>query len=154
MRWTLLVRETNAPTSGRRRRVVLMPRRWHHTCGNDSASNGDNKARSPGRARRKPLKPFAREKPECFGGPVVTNSCAFYTAREAAGAQSIRLFLRPLFSRDMLHAQLGQHLPREGGCVSVCLVIPGWSDGPDPESRDSGFYASHSPGMTSSLFDN
>ena len=40
------------------------------------------------------------------------------------------------------------------------VVIPGWShrvgalrrpmtgSGPDPESRDSGFYASHSPGMT------
>jgi hypothetical protein len=28
------------------------------------------------------------------------------------------------------------------------VVIPGWSDGPDPESRDSGFDASHRPGMT------
>src|SRR5258706_3984757 len=28
------------------------------------------------------------------------------------------------------------------------LVIPGWSEGPDPESRDSGFDASHRPGMT------
>jgi hypothetical protein len=27
-------------------------------------------------------------------------------------------------------------------------VIPGWSGGPDPESRDSGFGASHRPGMT------
>ena len=27
-------------------------------------------------------------------------------------------------------------------------VIPGWSGGPDPESRDSGFDASHRPGMT------
>ena len=27
-------------------------------------------------------------------------------------------------------------------------VIPGWSAGPDPESRDSGFDASHRPGMT------
>src|SRR6267143_4923587 len=30
-------------------------------------------------------------------------------------------------------------------------VIPGWSAGPDPESRDSGFDASHRPGMTVSL---
>jgi hypothetical protein len=29
-------------------------------------------------------------------------------------------------------------------------VIPGWSAGPDPESRDSGFDASHRPGMTES----
>src|SRR5260370_41498347 len=27
------------------------------------------------------------------------------------------------------------------------FVIPGWSEGPDPESRDSGFDASHRPGM-------
>src|SRR5215469_17859077 len=27
-------------------------------------------------------------------------------------------------------------------------VIPGWSEGPDPESRDSGFDASRRPGMT------
>src|SRR6185369_11189851 len=29
-----------------------------------------------------------------------------------------------------------------------CVVIPGWSEGPDPESRDSGLDASHRPGMT------
>src|SRR6185312_5910213 len=28
------------------------------------------------------------------------------------------------------------------------IVIPGWSEGPDPESQDSGFDASHRPGMT------
>src|SRR5437879_13721849 len=28
------------------------------------------------------------------------------------------------------------------------LVIPGWSEGPDPESRGSGFDASHRPGTT------
>src|SRR5712664_810649 len=27
-------------------------------------------------------------------------------------------------------------------------VIPGWSEGPDPESRDSGFIAARCPGMT------
>src|SRR6202035_5371184 len=31
-------------------------------------------------------------------------------------------------------------------------VIPGWSEGPDPESRDSGFDAPHRPGMTVSNF--
>ena len=31
-------------------------------------------------------------------------------------------------------------------------VIPGWSAGPDPESRDSGFDASHRPGMTAFHF--
>jgi hypothetical protein len=28
------------------------------------------------------------------------------------------------------------------------FVIPGWSAGPDPESRDSGLDASHRPGIT------
>src|SRR6185312_10883902 len=30
----------------------------------------------------------------------------------------------------------------------ILSVIPGWSGGPDPESRDSGFDAPHRPGMT------
>src|ERR1700736_5451164 len=30
------------------------------------------------------------------------------------------------------------------------FVIPGWSEGPDPESRDSGFASSTRPGMTKS----
>src|ERR1700730_6991744 len=34
-------------------------------------------------------------------------------------------------------------------CVPLnTAVIPGWSEGLDPESRDSGFDASHRPGMT------
>jgi hypothetical protein len=43
--------------------------------------DGDNKARSPGRARRKPLKPFARGKPALLAKPVVTCSCAFFCTR-------------------------------------------------------------------------
>src|SRR5438128_325846 len=37
-----------------------------------------------------------------------------------------------------------------GSFIPVPSVIPGWSEGPDPESRDSGFDASHRPGMTTS----
>ena len=40
-------------------------------------------------------------------------------------------------------------LGRSGrGGVTFKTVIPGWSEGPDPESRDSGFDAAHRPGMT------
>jgi hypothetical protein len=65
---------------GRRSRVVLMPRRWHQLGDDVGALRGDdashrtevlspshhtgdggNKARSPGRARSKPLKPLRRE---------------------------------------------------------------------------------------------
>jgi len=28
---------------------------------------------------------------------------------------------------------------------SFCAVIPGWSEGPDPESRDSGFALARAP---------
>jgi len=45
---------------GRQSRVVLMPRRWHQV-GGWSADDGGKKARSPGRVRRKPLKPLRRE---------------------------------------------------------------------------------------------
>src|SRR3977135_2834612 len=43
---------------GRRSRVVLMPRRRHQVLREDARDDGDKKARSPGRARRKPLKPL------------------------------------------------------------------------------------------------
>ena len=46
---------------GRRSRVVLTPRRWCQVCGCKSAGDGGKKARSPGRVRRKPLKPLRGE---------------------------------------------------------------------------------------------
>jgi hypothetical protein len=33
-------------------------------------------------------------------------------------------------------------------CNTTFPVIPGWSERPDPESRDSGLDAAHRPGMT------
>jgi hypothetical protein len=39
-------------------------------------------------------------------------------------------------------------IARSEATKQSCTVIPGWSEGPDPESRDSGFDASHRPGMT------
>src|SRR3984885_12377438 len=52
---------TKALISGRQSRVVLTPRRWRQVGGSNSAGDGGNKARSPGRARNKPLKPLRRE---------------------------------------------------------------------------------------------
>src|SRR6266576_5369305 len=48
---------------GRRSRVVLTPRRWRQVfVGSHSSENdGGKQARSPRRARRKPLKPLRRE---------------------------------------------------------------------------------------------
>jgi hypothetical protein len=65
--------EGRTTSRGRRRRVVLMPRRWHQV-GDDAlhrAGDGDKKARSPERARKKPLKPSRREC-RIVAVPVVT----------------------------------------------------------------------------------
>jgi hypothetical protein len=66
MRWTLSVCRRTHLGSGRRSRVVLTPRRWRQVARNDLRGDGDKKARSPGRARRKPLKPFVQGMPDCF----------------------------------------------------------------------------------------
>jgi hypothetical protein len=57
MRWTRVVRLTSALSCGRRSRVVLTPRRWRQVGESNFAGEGGKKARSPGRARRKPLTP-------------------------------------------------------------------------------------------------
>jgi hypothetical protein len=81
---------------GRRSRVVLTPRRRRQVGGSNSADDGDKQARSPGRARRKPLKPLRGECRAFSGVTVVTNARAFYTTRAAAGASGARHSLRPL----------------------------------------------------------
>jgi len=60
------------------------------------AGDGDKKARSPGRARRNPLKPLARGMPGEPGVTVVTTLvCLFHFAHKAAGAVDARHSLRP-----------------------------------------------------------
>jgi|SRR5665213_2558494 len=54
-------RLTSVLSCGRRSRVVLTPRRWCQASQKCLRGDGDNKARSPGRVRRKPLKPLRRE---------------------------------------------------------------------------------------------
>ena len=72
---------------GRRSRVVLTPRRWRSSlAGLFLRDDGDKKARSPGRARRKPLKPLRRECRVFSGVTAVTNARVYYTPRAAAGA--------------------------------------------------------------------
>jgi hypothetical protein len=80
MRWTLAAHQTNAQRGGRRSRVVLMPRRRHQVLKKLTLlrDDGDKKARSPGRARSKPLKPIAQGRPVRSGEPVVTNSYVFH----------------------------------------------------------------------------
>src|SRR5690348_4116061 len=71
------VRATKRVCYGRRSRVVLTPRRWRQARDDASHHTGDggNKARSPGRARSKPLKPLRREGRIDPPTPVVTSVC-------------------------------------------------------------------------------
>src|SRR6267378_6723178 len=62
-----------------------------------SADDGGKRARSPGRARRKPLKPLRAGMPGDPGATVVTTLvCYQHTAHEAAGATGTRHSPRPL----------------------------------------------------------
>jgi hypothetical protein len=65
--------------------------------------DGDKKARSPGRARRKPLKPL-RGNAGCSGATVVTNARAFYTTRAAAGATGTRHSPLPRWGESFTHS--------------------------------------------------
>ena len=82
--------EDDAHRCGRRSRVVLTPRRWCQA-GRDASASWlamvATKPGSPGRARRKPLKPFARGKLDRSGRTCGDYARVFFCfAREAAGA--------------------------------------------------------------------
>jgi hypothetical protein len=109
----------DAPTlaSSLRRRAPAQPGQTRR----QSAGDGGKQARSPGRARRKPLKPLRRE------GRVSRRTLGDYArvlhlnfAREAAGASGTRLSLRPLLSEGQ-KLNLGRMAPRECGRVSASL---------------------------------
>src|ERR1700722_8557439 len=92
MRWTWVAHLTRALPYGRRSRVVLTPRRWRQV-GDDAshhADDGGKKARSPGRAREKLLKPSRAGMRGDPGATVVTNACVFYLTHAPAGATAPR----------------------------------------------------------------
>src|SRR5690349_10458925 len=75
---------------------------------------------SPGRARRKPLKPFAQGRPDDLRRTCGDYACVLFSfAREAAGAACARLSLRPRFSwaDSLIHSS--DALRREN--LGVCL---------------------------------
>ena len=112
-------------TRRRRRRTAL--RRTAKSCGSDaptlasssgdasfSRGDGGKKARSPGRARRKPLKPLRREGRTDPPTPVVTTVCflPLHTGRGCERAPGLPCAL--LFSGRMnLPAKLGRIARRE-----------------------------------------
>jgi hypothetical protein len=100
MRWTLMARrdearqKRTAKSCGSDISTLISSR---PRCSSIVACDGDKKARSPGRARRKPLKPFA-----CGNAGLIRWTCGDLTrvllffAREAAGALDTRHSPRPL----------------------------------------------------------
>src|SRR5258708_36913920 len=84
---------------------------------NNSTDNGGKKARSPGRARRKPLKPFCSGMPGCSGGPVVTNARVYYTTRAAARASAPGI--PHALNAQKVYAPVGRAPPRDHDVVSV-----------------------------------
>ena len=89
--------------------MVLTPRRWRQAGERNFTGDGGKKARSPRRARRKPLKPLRGECRAFSGVTVVTNARVYYTTRAAAGASGARHSLRPLISEGRIFpARLGR----------------------------------------------
>ncbi len=105
MRWTQASLLTRARICrGRPSRVVLTPRRWRQV-GDDAstdvwhrAGDGGKKARSPGRARRKPLTPSRGECRAFSGVTVVTNARVLYTTTRGCGRIG-----RPAFPAPSVH---------------------------------------------------
>jgi hypothetical protein len=100
--------------------------------------NGDNKGRSPGRARIN-RKTIARGKPGCLGCTCQTRVRFFATiAHGAAGAVGARLSLRPLLTeRDNEMAHPGENPPREY-CRLFEKLYPQIQCRPGQAKRDPG----------------
>ena len=101
---------------GRQKRVVPAPR-----C---RCQDGDKQARSHRGARAISRNTIAQGRPDDFGGPVVTCSCAFSIRTRGYGCAEHPAFPAPSrSSRDISDANLGCTAPREGGAVSFLLGI-------------------------------
>jgi hypothetical protein len=122
MRWTRWRRKTSGATRGRQSRVVLTPRRWRQVFAGviPCASDGGKRARSPGRARNKLLKPLRRE------GWVFRQTCGDYARMlfQTLHARLRVLAAHPAFPApssllgENVRAQLGR-TPRRG-MADVC----------------------------------
>ncbi|SHN69786.1 hypothetical protein SAMN05444170_1612 [Bradyrhizobium erythrophlei] len=78
--------------------------------GDDLAGDGDNKARSPGRARRNPLKHSRAGMPGDPGATVVTNSCVLFLYTRGCGCVWVPGIPHALLGRARHNARPGSHL--------------------------------------------
>jgi hypothetical protein len=94
MRWTRGCRTTNGVLADGEAVWFWRPDADAKFCG---AIQRATVARKPGYREERGIsrKTIAQGMPDCFGGPVVTTSCAFFTAHETAGARNTRHSLRP-----------------------------------------------------------
>src|ERR1700687_2381693 len=91
---------------------------------NLSADDGGKTARSPGRARRKPLKPLRAGMPGDSGGLVVTRVRSTNTiAHETAGALGIRHSPRPLWVEDNSNASGASRRENEVVCGTLSTSL-------------------------------
>ena len=107
------------------------------------AGDGDNKARSPGRARRKPLKPFAQGMPVRSGEPVVTTRMLSLLHTRLRVRLTCPAFPAPsVFNEGHDEAKPGQNMPREGEGVSGVLCRRPGQAKRDPGPITTGAYCS------------
>src|ERR1700733_11217725 len=86
------------------------------------AGDGDKQARSPGRARRKPLKPLRGECRTFFGVTVVTNLRVFYFYTQGCGRIERPAFPAPSDGRGQtISGKLGRAASRD---AKACLYQP------------------------------
>ena len=117
--------------SVRRSRVVLTPRRWRQVRGvasaqpgldkTISAGDGGKRARSPGRARRKPLKPLRAGMPGDSGVLVVTRVRSTTTnCTRGRGCNGHPAFPTPSLGGRFINASGASR----GEVANACLDIP------------------------------
>jgi hypothetical protein len=136
MRWTQAAPLTNGAESGRRSRVVLMPRRWHQVL-EKQTSQGRRWQTSPvtGESAKETVKTIARGMPDVSGVTVVTNACAFYHCTRGCGRAERPAFPAPseLRGRNEQAKPRAKSAARSRSCVrrhclrqtrSVCAREP------------------------------
>jgi hypothetical protein len=86
----------------------------------DLRGDGDYEVTDTGESTKISVNTIAQGRPDVSVEPVVNNSCASYTAHEAAGAASARSSLRPL-----LFEGRGSHKTSDMSCRGNAKLCPG-----------------------------
>src|SRR5216683_7142683 len=131
------------------RRQIRPDRVWTSL---QSADDGGKRNSSPGRARRKPLKPLRREGRMIPPTPVVSTPVLF-CCTGGRGCGGHPAFPAPsVFRRDKFDANLGRIAPRDG--ARVCLSSSLRAKRSNPESSAWPLDCFASLAMTGRLFEN